>query len=311
MSNLKIQLVLAKIESVYLTDPVPTGVANAMLVAGLKVTPLDQQEVERDFALNGFDTEASIPYGSMVRISFTTDMVPSSVAADTPPPTSVLWRACAFQETIVAATSVAYVPITASMESATLYAYQGDTLHKIKGARGTVTMDCTGAEPRLSWELTGVFSDPTDGALPTPTYPGALAPKPVNKANTDFTLNAATVALNQFSFQVGNKIVYRDKPNYESIDIDDRTSQGTLQFHQPALATLNAFTLAGSRGTAPTLVAAALTHKLGGGRNVALAITKLQLQKPDYGADGNQRLISAGFMVRRNPAGAPFSVTFT
>ena len=40
--------ILAKIETVYATDPTPTGAANAMVISDVEITPLDGEEVERN-----------------------------------------------------------------------------------------------------------------------------------------------------------------------------------------------------------------------------------------------------------------------
>ena len=44
--------ILAKTESVYGTDPTPTGVANAILVSDVTINPMEMKTVDRDNILS-------------------------------------------------------------------------------------------------------------------------------------------------------------------------------------------------------------------------------------------------------------------
>lgn len=309
MSNIKIQTILGKIETVYGTDSTP-GNANALLVEGLDITPLDMNPVSVDYALLGFSKEKSIPAEKMARVKFTSDFVPSGTV-DVPPAYGFALRACGLQEAITAGVSVAYTPIAPAVEGASFYIWQSGTRHKLSGARGTFTLDAQpGKLPKLNFDFIGYYSTPTDVALPAPTYSNQAAPKPINKANTTFTVNAGSnvnLELNAFSFQLANSLVYRDRPHYESIDVDDRAPTGSLSVHQPALATFNAFSIAET----PTMMSIDLLHTVAASRTARLTAPVSQLGKPAYGADGNKRLVTAPFDVRRNGAGADFTILFT
>ncbi len=305
MASIKKQLMLLKIETVYGTDPVPAG-ANALLVEGLEIMPLEMTAVAPDYALAGFSKEKSVPAELQAKVKFSADFVPSGVA-DTPPAYGPALRACGMAEGITAGVSVAYTPISEGFEGVTIYAFAGDTRHKIVGARGTVSLDCqAGKPPKLNFEMTGTFADPGDVALPTPTYAGLLPAKPVSKAATAFTANGVQLVLNAFSLNLGNTVVFRDRPNYQSVDIDDRSIAGSFSVHQPALAAFNAFALA----TAPTTFVTELTHTVAAGHAAKATVAVTQISKPSYGGDGNQRLVVCPFDARRNAGGADLTFLF-
>ncbi len=307
MSNDKIQLLLGKIETTYGVDSTPAGATNALLVEGLDIKPLEMSLQEREHARLGFDTENAPPADLMAKVSFSIDLSTSD-AAGTAPQFGPLLRACGMAETVSAGVSVAYAPAATAFESITLWGFKGATKHAIVGARGTFSIDAAPrALPKIRFDMIGLFADPTDGALPSMTYAQLLPPKPVNKANTAFTANSFAAVLHAFQLNLGVNAVYRDKPNYEAVDIDARATAGSFTVHKPALASLNHFTL----GKTPTPIPLVLTHTLAAGRAAAISLPACQLGNPTYSADGNQRLVAAPFNVRRNGSSAAVSLTFT
>lgn len=308
MTNTNKQLLLGKIETIYGTDPVPTGAANAMWVEGLEVVPLESAEAKSEVATGDFTKAVDTPYDEMARVSFIFDLTCASAAADAPPIFGYLLRACAMQEVIAAGVSVKYTPVYAAWESATLYAYMGDTLHKIVGARGTWTITVQRGLPKIKFDMQGFFVDPADVVVPAPTYSGQLKPKPINKDNTAFVIGGASLILNSYTLQANTQLQFRDRPNYRAVDVEDGAPGGTIVVHQPPLATFDAF----AKAKAPvTPVAATLTHTLAVGRSIAIDTPVLQIKKPTYTADGKQRLLNMPVEVKRNGANPVATLTFT
>lgn len=297
MSNVNRQFLLGKIETTYGTSSAPVA-ANAILVEDLDITPMEASGAQPNGANGTFSKEASIPYDTHVRIRFSYDLT-TGTAKGVAPPYGVFLRGCAMQEVITASTSVAYNPLHTAFEGMTIFAYIGNTLHEIAGCRGTWSLSVQRGLPKLQFEFMGLFKAPTDVTPPTPVYSGQLQPAPANKANTAFTLGGAALVLHSLQLQFGNQPVYRDKPNYEAVDIDDRVIAGTIQVHQPALATFNAF----ARAAAATMTPLSLTHTLAPTRAAQVLAATLQVTKPAYAADGKQRLLSMAVNGTRN-AGA-------
>ncbi len=307
MSSTKKQLLLCKRETVYGTDPIPTALLNALKVSGLTITPLEMDSVNLDYALGDMKKDAGSPGQRRARISFACDFV-TAAAAGTAPEFGAALRACGLAETIVATTSVAYTDAHEAFDSVTLYCWQGGTRHVLSGARGTVSLSAQpGQLPTLQFEFTGRYTTPSEVALPAPTFVEMLAPVTVSRAATAFSYNAQPLILHELSMALGNQVVARDKPNYDGIDIDDRTPSGSLAVHQPSLAVANLF----DDASVPNLRAISLTHTLAAGRAAALAIPRAQIESPTYGADGTLRLVQASLAPRRNPAGADITLTFT
>ncbi len=308
MASIKQQLLLQKIHTTD-ADPVPVG-ANALLVEGLDIAPLEMAMNEVDYALGGFSKEMGTPGEFNARVRFNVDFGPSGTA-DVPPGFGPSLRACGFQELITPATSVGYALVSEGFEAVAYYGWVGNTLHKVIGARGTVTLDVpAGKPPKLQFDMLGRFVDPGDVALATPAYSGLMAPKSVSKANTTFRVNAGAdrnLVLNAFNLQLGNSVVFRDRPHYEAIDIDDRNPSGSFSYHQEQLSQFNAFSIA--KNATPFLIE--LTHTVAVGHAAKATIAVAQAGRPTYGADGNLRLVTLPFNGRRNPSGSDVAFLFT
>lgn len=111
--------VLAKSESVYGTDPTPTGSANAMLVKNLNVSPLQAEKVSRDLIRPYFGNSEQLLATNFVTMDFEVEAVGSGVIGKAPAYDCLL-RACALAKqiqtasiSIVVASLVATVTHTA------------------------------------------------------------------------------------------------------------------------------------------------------------------------------------------------------
>jgi hypothetical protein len=179
MGGLRIsnEVILAKTETTYGTDPVPTTGANAILVRNVSMQSEGLRMNDRAAVRAGLGKLQKVHGGRLVRITFETE-VKGSGAAGTAPEIGPLIEACGFDETIVGGASATYIPEDGVHESITIWWYEGGRkLHKINGCRGTFTARLeAGGILVLSYEFVGHYVEPTDQTQPTPTY-NATVPK--------------------------------------------------------------------------------------------------------------------------------------
>ena len=269
------KILLTKIETVYGTDPVPTGAANALQVIDIKIMPMEGQDQSRDLDQAFLAAEPTIPVGLHQKISFKVEMQTGG-ALGVAPAWGPLMRACGCAQVIVATTSVTYSPVSAAMESVTMYLSIGGTLYKISGARGTVKMTVNSQNvPYLEFEFTGLFSTPTEAARPTPVYSQAK-PLAASKTNTPvFTLNGLSLVMGKFSFDLGCQVEPRLWINTESIMLVDRSEMIEVTVEAEPLSTINPFALS----VAQTNVPVVLQHGVAAGFRTTVNVPLAQLQR--------------------------------
>lgn len=230
---------LAKIETTYGTDAVPTGAANAMQVLDVSFTPLEGQEESRELIRPYMGHQGVILTGIHQMIEFGVEIAGAGAAGDVPGYGTLL-RACGFAETVTVATDVVYEPVSEDFEAVTLYYLLDGVRHIMLGCRGNVTMDFTSKKiPRFRFRITGLLGTVSDQAMPATTYTGFATPVPVSKANTTFSLHGYAGATESVSFDLGNQVEPRLVINHESIQITDRRATGSAVMEATLLATKN------------------------------------------------------------------------
>lgn len=272
--------ILAKIETTYGTDAVPTGAADALLVADdLDVKPMDNEMVERGVIQSYLGHAEMFPVATRIMITFKVEMVGSG-AAGTAPAWGKLLKACAFSETISAGTSVAYAP-AGTASSLSMYYFMDGVRHKILGARGSVKLKMTPRQvPYFEFSFTGLYGGvPTDTANPSLTLTAWKAPIAVNNANTSaFALHSYAGKLYDMDIDVANQVVYRNLVGTEDVQITDRQPAGSIEVEAVALATKDFWTIART----PTLSTLTLLHGTAAGYKVQIDAPLTQLINPEY-----------------------------
>lgn len=175
-------VILAKIESTYGSDPTPTVASNAVRVIDLELK-LTKPPVERPTQQQSLARRPSKLGEEFYEVSFKVEVVGSG-AAGTAPRQGALLRACGMSETIITGGSpvVKYRDISTGFESITMYVYYGGRLHKIFGAVGNVKgvfeagkqvfleysfMGLKGATPAVQAVPTNaVYDEDTPGTVP-------------------------------------------------------------------------------------------------------------------------------------------------
>ncbi len=290
-------VLLAKIETVYATDPTLTGANNAMLVKNVALRPMEGDDKSRDLVRDFLSNQGTIPTGMHVVIEFETELAGSGEAG-TPPAWGILMRGCACAEVIVEDTSVSYTPITQNQDSLFFKWWLGPTLHAFKGARGTAVITTNAQDlPIIRWTFTGLWIAPADVVRATATFTGWQEPLVVSKTNTPvFTVNAVPLVMRNFSLNLGNTVQPRLLVNSEQVMVVNRGETLDLTVEVTPLATFNPFGLAEAR----TLIPVVITHGLVAGNIATINAPKSQVGRPGPVSD-NQGVAERVLNLRPQP----------
>jgi hypothetical protein len=272
------KIILGKTEVTYGTDPTPAA-ANGILMTGVTIRPMDGEDVSRELELPYLGGQEQLTASLRVELTGKVELVPSGTAG-TAPKWGPLLRACGCAETIVAATSVTYNPVTDSHESITLYFWMGGTLHKILGARGNALFRWTAQGiPYLEFTFTGLYGGVTETSRTAPTLTGFKRPKIVSKAATPtFTINSVSLVMRSCALDLRNQVEPRLLVGLEEVIIVDRADQISAQVEAVPVSTFNPYTL-GQASEAASLIAVSLVHGTAAGYITTLSAPTCQLQR--------------------------------
>lgn len=271
------KILLARTETVYGTDPLPTGALNAILATEVKVQPMEGTDVSRDLELPHLGGQGSIPNELHAKISFKVELAPSGTAG-TPPAWGPLLRACGVAQVVNAAVSVVYNPISANHESVTFYLWIDTTRYVMRGARGTAKIVINAqAIPYIEFSFTGLFSAPAETTRATPVTLSAFRPPQVGTSvNTPtFTINSVALVMRSFELDLANAVENRFLIGSEQILITQREDMIKTVVEGRPLTFFNPFSLA----QAQTAVPISLVHGTGAGRISTLAVPAAQMQR--------------------------------
>jgi hypothetical protein len=281
------RVLLFKLETVYGTDPTPTGLANAVLGIDITLMPMEGNDVSRELDLPYMAAQGTLPSELHSKLTFKVELAASG-AAGTAPAWGPLLRACGCAQTIVPTTSVTFNPVTDGHESGTFYFNMDGTLSKISGARGKckVTVNAQGIA-YLEFEFNGLFSQPTAVAKPTADFSAFKKPEIVSKSNTPvFTIDGAALVMRSFAMDMGQKVENRFLVNSESVVITGRAETIQTTVEAVPLAMLNPYALAANSAEVPIV----LQHGTVVGKRITLNVPKAQMQRPE-GAQNAQSII--------------------
>jgi len=204
-------IILAKVETTYGVDALPTPANNAMLAYELKYE-LTGEKKPRDPVKPWYGMYGGVNVYEGQKISFSVELKASG-SAGVPPRIGALLRACNMAEVIAPGLSVAYNPLStqSTAESVTIYYYLDGKLYKLRGARGTFKSDFTVNEIcKLDFEFTGLYEAPTTAALPTPTFETGY---PNIFANAYFDYDSLFPIISKVSVDIGNVVNKRPNAN--------------------------------------------------------------------------------------------------
>lgn len=268
----------SKVESSYGTDPTPTGTDNAILAVDATHTPLEGEELSRDFLFPYLGHQGVVLAGLYARLEFGVEIAGAGDAGDVPQYGPLL-RASGFAQTVTADTKVDYDLVSAAQESATHWYDRDGVKQVLLGSRSNLTMELVPRQiPRFRFPVLGLLGTAVDSALPVVTLTPSRA-VPVSKANTTLTLHGVTVPTERISIDLGNQVEPRMLIGHESIQIVDRRASGSVVLQAGLLADKDwdAIAKAGTTG------AMTITHGTVAGNIVEITAPKVQIGRRSEG----------------------------
>ena len=224
-------VVLAKIESSYGVDPVPTPAANALLVSDVDVRPAGEA-IQRNYVKSSLSPSPFIRGVRSVEVAFKTEWKGTGVRGVLPAVgwEGPLFRACGMSEIVTAAASIAYAPISSAFESVALYVYRDGLFHRVLGCRGTFKINLeVGRYPVVEWKFNGLYATPVD-ATPAAQVFNTVNPTPVVSAA--FSIGGFSAVAERIEIDINNQVTARKSLNSASgitgFEITGRNPRGSF-----------------------------------------------------------------------------------
>lgn len=271
-TQLRLDGLLAKVESTYGTDSAPANATDGVRVSERVWSTLRLEHAfpgTRDGVANGSlipPAQPAIPAGRMVTLDIAWEArgAGAAYAAAVRPEADALLRACGFASTVdatVGAENVAYSIADSGHESATIYAYAAGNVYKIIGCRGNVVWPVTAGENGiLRFQMQGILSaEPDAAALPSITYDAVV---PAVAKGMTVTIGAWSPDLLEAEFDAGISVQRLDSATAADVVAQFAVAEAipslSISARTVALATHDPYTDAST----PTSKAAAV--ELGG-----------------------------------------------
>lgn len=297
--------ILAKLEATYGVDSTPAGATDALLVSNMSIEQYNGNNVDRDLIRPYFGSSEQLAGAANVAVSFDVELSGSG-AAGTAPAWGKLLLACAMTETVSAGVSVEYLPNTDGVdtESLTIYYHLDGVLHKLLGARGTVSGKMgAGERPMMSFKFTGIDGGITAAANPTATLTAWKAPLVITDPNTgDLNLGCtyATAALSGgtaypslgLEWDLNNTVSHIPLLGGESVDITQRQAKGSIALDVTAAQHVSLLTAV----KANTLTGLGIVHGVTAGYKVLVHGPAAQLANPSYEDKDGRALVKFDVM---------------
>ncbi len=157
----------------------------------------------------GFNYLTAIKEGQSATMTFKLDLEWDGTATE-PNAFAVLMPACGWVESSNVWKPKSEAPGT-NVKTVTLAAYIDGKRKLIRGASGTWVMTLpVGRKITFEFTFTGIYVEPTDTSIITPTYPTT---NPLEfRSATACTFNSVAMSLEQISFDAGNEVVLLEDP---------------------------------------------------------------------------------------------------
>lgn len=231
--------ILAKAESSYGVDIIPTGAANAILVSEADFNP-NYNNVSRNLIRSFMGASEELVGTKHNAMNFSVELQGGGTAG-TAPALSPLLRMAGFAESALLTPSrVEYSPVSTAFESASIYYYADGVLHKSLGCRANVELSALiGEIPSLKFSVLGINGGTTAAAPAGVSYASWKTPLPVTEANVAEFLMGCTYATGAFtggasvcsrglSFNLNAAHEYIPTLGCEGVDISGRDPSGSV-----------------------------------------------------------------------------------
>lgn len=279
------RVVLAKTETTYGVDANPVAASDAFICNTSSSISPSGEEVERDYVRDTLSPIGSVVTTKTVSFSLQTELkgggIDDTVIAA--PEYEPLLLACGMKRTGDASTGWIYQPVSdpAEHDSCTIYYYQDGLLHKALGCRGTFTLNAAvAALGTIEFSMTGLWVDPVDEALVSPTILDIVPPV---VASMGLTVGGYTPVCTALSFDLGVSTNQRKDVNATSgitgVEINSRKPTGSLDPEAVALGDFNPW----ESWSGATKAAISATIGSESGNRIEISIPKAQYGAPSYG----------------------------
>jgi hypothetical protein len=310
MSLYRKSLVCSKAETTYGQTASTNGTDYLVALADVSITPLSAESLDREILDGSFGStlspliarrklEASIP----IELS-------GSGTAGTAPKFSHLLLGSGMNLTTVSSTSNTYNLVTAeSLASSELMFFGDGQRHQGLGGRGGFEITFTSGEvPRIVFNRTYIYVEPTNVANVTPTISNQAAPVVFDAANTaTATIGGLAVCVQSMTLTLEPELFFRDYAGCsKEVQITNHVVSGTITIVRPAdLATFNPYALC----TNGTRQAITLTHGTTAGNRVIPTIPYAVFGAPtEVNLDGTYGL-ELPFVAKNSAPGVTDSMT--
>lgn len=245
VKNFERQVLLAKNESSYGTDSVPTAAANAIPIVEATKPEIDVSLIERGHPFPALAKLNPLAGAKMAKIAFKMEYFGSGTAI-TPPRIGDLWEACGLAETIGGA-DVTYTPASASLKSNTMYFYLDGLLYKLLGAVGNFKMSGKAGEPvYFEFEKVGLYQDDADANIVSPTFESNYRIPPLSMSVSMTLDSIATFVLREFNIDMGipiiNRLDMKATHGYAGFMVGKRNPTGNIIIEAESKATYDTLT---------------------------------------------------------------------
>jgi len=236
--------ILAKIESVYNTDPTPVVGTDAVLVEDLAWSHAGARMNPRPALRPSLGQLQQVFGGTLLEVSFSCELKGPGAAysATVRPEIDALLRACGLGATIVTtpgSESATYKPVSTALESCTIYLYRDGKRQIVTGCRGMADFTAvTGARGMVKFTMTGHVAAETDTALPTFTFDTAVPPA---VKGGSFLIGAYAAIVNAVNVNLNNVVAMPSNlsaaDGYGEIRITGRDVAGSFDPEDVLVAT--------------------------------------------------------------------------
>lgn len=280
-------MVFAKIQPTSaLVDAV---VANAWMEASdISLTALDADNVSLDLSGVSFGSGLTYLSNLKTKLSFSVALAGSGTAG-TAPAWGVMERICGYAEIITANSNVKYIPAAGGFEMGSLAVFIGDTLHRIRSARGNskLEMSVDGFLKR-TYEIEGMYVDAIAGTTAQKAIRDGVKIKPridpliCSATNTSFVMYGLTTCLKSMNLDTGNSVKTTNFIGPETCletAILDRKSTGECELKTVPIANKDWF------ATLKTGAVGVIQSSLGtvAGNKIGILCPRMQITKHSYG----------------------------
>ena len=304
----RLRALLAKDESTYGSDPTATGSADAILCTELSIEPVQSDEVSRDLIRSYLGNYDTLLANTRAQVTITVELAGSKTKG-VAPQIAPLLTSCGLSQTVASGTSVTYAPVSSGFDSCTIV-YNADGIqHKLTGCRGTFSLNAeVGSIPTITFVMTGLYNAPTDTTMPTCTFQKQADPLVFKQGNTSgFQFQGYSAALNTFSFEMNNEIVYRELVGgTKEVILNNRAPSGTVQIENIPLATKNYFTNATGNVSGNNT----FQHGQSDGNKVTITMPNANITAPSYASVDDIDMLDLAYTAVPNSGNDEISLVF-